>query len=107
MPVIFHFRTVGDVETHTGKYIDNFVFNDAERMTCSQFYGIGRTGEVEIITTVVLAFKLLFQGADLFLRFVFELVQTHTYFFFEFGRYVAEVGHQFIDGSFLAEVFDA
>ena len=25
VPVVFHFRSIGDIESHTGKYIDDFV----------------------------------------------------------------------------------
>ena len=107
VPVVFHFRTVGDVESHTGEYVDDFILDDAERVTCSQFYGIGRTGKVEVVATVVLTFELFFESAYLFLRFVLKFVQTHADFFFEFGGYVAEVRHQFVNGSLLAEVLDA
>ena len=35
VPVVFHFRSVGDVESHTGKYIDDFVSHDGKRMAGS------------------------------------------------------------------------
>lgn len=72
VPVILNFRTLGNTETQTCKYIDDFVFYDGERVACTQFYRISGTSEVNIVTTRILAFELFFQGVNLFLRLVFS-----------------------------------
>ena len=107
VPVILNFRTLGNTETQTCKYIDDFVFYDGERVACTQFYRISGTSEVNIVTTRILAFELFFQGVNLFLRLVFQFIQSHADFFLLFGSHVAEVCHQVIDSAFFTEEFDA
>ena len=107
MPVIFYFRTFGNVESQTGKDVNDFVAHNGKRMACAQLHGISRTGQVEIVLSVVLVVELFFQCVDFFLCFCFQLVELHADFFFLFGSHIAEICHQVIDGSFLAEVFDA
>ena len=35
MPVVFYFRPIGNIESHAGKYIDDFVSYDGKRMARS------------------------------------------------------------------------
>ena len=93
MPVVFDFRSVCDVETHSGKNIDDFVLHDCERMACTKFHRISRTGQIQSVATVVLVFKLLFQRIDFILRFRFQFIQPHADFLFLLSRYVAKICH--------------
>ena len=49
MPVIFYFRTFGNVESQTGKDVNDFVAHNGKWMACAQLHGISRTGQVEIV----------------------------------------------------------
>ena len=81
--------------------IDDFVLDNVQWMTGSQTDGVSRAGQIHFGGTVVLSSKRFLQGIDLFLCLVLQFVDLHTHFLFLFGGYVAEIGHQFVDGSFL------
>ena len=107
MPVILDFRTFGNAESQTGKYIDDFVLYDGERVARTQFYRISGTCKVNIITARILTFELFFQGSNFFLCLVLQFIQSHADFFLLFGSYVTEIRHQVIDCTFFTKEFDA
>ena len=107
MPVVFNFGTFGNTESQACEDIDDFVLYNRNRMTCTEFYRISRTGQVQAVTTVILTFELFFQRIDFVLRFSFQFIQSHADFFFLFGSYVTEIRHQIVNGSLLTQVFDA
>ena len=76
-------------------------------MACAQPDGVSGACQVEVVAIRILAFELLLQGVDFLLCLVLEFVQLHAHFLFLFGGHAAEVGHQFVDGTLFAEVFDA
>ena len=49
MPVIFYFRTFGNVESQTGKDINDFVLYNGERVACTEFHRISRTRQIPLI----------------------------------------------------------
>ncbi len=105
--VVFYFGAVGNAEAQPVEYINDFILYDAQRVACSQVDGVGRAGEIHFGRAVVLGLESFFQGGDTFLSLVLQLVQSHAYFFFLFGRYIAEVCHQLINRSFFAKIFNA
>ena len=105
--VVLHLGAVGNVEAHAREDVDDFVLDDGQGVACAQRGGVGGACQVQVVATRVLAFELLLQGVDFLLCLVLELVQLHAHFLFLVGGHASEVGHQFVDGTLLAEVFDA
>ena len=105
MPVVFHFRTVGDGKSHAAEYIYDFILYNAQRMTCTQVDRVGSTSEVKFCGTVVLHLESFFQSCYTFLCTVFQLVQFHSHFLLLFCCHISEVSHQCIDSPLLTKVF--
>ena len=59
--VVFYFGTVGNTEAQPMEYINDFILYNAQRVTCSQFDGISRTGKIHFGCAVILGFESFFQ----------------------------------------------
>ena len=107
VPVVLHLGAVGQGEAHAGKDVDDLVLHDGERVACAQLYGVGRTCEIHLGSTAVVGLEGLFEFGDALCGAGLQCVESHAHLFLLLGGYVAEVGHQVIDGALLAQVLDA
>ena len=104
--VIFHLRSVGDVESHAGEDVDDFILHDGKRVARAQSDGIGRACQVQFVAAVVLALESFFQCSDALLGALLQFVELYAHLFLVLRGHVPEVCHQFVDGALLTEVFD-
>ena len=107
VPVVLNLRTVGQREAQAGEDVDDFLLDDGQRVARAQADGVGRTRQVQFVARLVVGGELFAQGVDLFLGGGLQLVQLHADFALGFGRHGAEVRHEVVYQTFLAQVFDA
>ena len=107
MIVVFHLRTVGKDESHTGEDIDNLVGDDGQRMACAELYGVGGTRQVDGLFASLLRLALLAQLVDALSSKCLQFVDLHADGLFLVGSHIAEVVHQGSNLTLLAEVFQS
>ena len=107
MEVVVDFGSFGKGESHALEDVDNLVFHDVERMARAEGDGVGSAREVDVVADGVGSFELLFQLVDFVECFLLELVDFDADGFLFFGCHVAEVGHEGVDFTFLAEIFQS
>ena len=74
-------------------------------MARAQLDGVGRAGEVDVVSGGFAFFQLLSQAVYLLQSGLFQLVDLDANGLFLLRRNASEVGHQGTDFSFLAQVF--
>ena len=106
MEIVFHFRTVSEDKAHTREDIDDLVGDDGERMACTELNGVGRTGQVDGLVTIILCLTLLTQLVDALSGKCLQFVDLHADGLLLVGSHVSEVVHQSRNLTFLAEIFE-
>ena len=105
--VVVDFGSFGKGESHALEDVNNLVLHDVERMARAEGYGVGRAREVDVVADGVGSLELLFELVDFVECFLLEFVDFDAHGLFLFGRHVAEVGHEGVDFTFLAEIFQS
>ena len=107
MQVVFHLRSVGQHESHAREYVDDFVPDDGQRMACAHLDGVGRARQVDVVVLGFCRSRLFAKRVNLVEGSLFQLVDFNTHGLLLVGSHVAEVGHQGVDFTFLAEVLQS
>ena len=107
MPVVFHFRAISEWEAHASKNVDDFLFHDRKRVTRAQRNGVGRASEIEMWVIFFGGGKFRFEVVEARLECIFQLVDVHTHFTLLICCNIAEIRHELVNKTFLAQVFQA
>ena len=107
VPIVLHLGTIGKREAEAREDVNNLVAHEGQGVARTQSDGIRRAGQVEVIVVVFAGSHCFFEGSELFLKRRLEFVELHAHFAFLLSRHIAKVGHQVVDDTFLAEIFDA
>ena len=102
VPIVFHLRSVGHRETEAREDVDDFVFNDRERVARAELNGVRRAREVEVVVGVLFRGERLAQGVEFVLERGFEGIDFLSRLALLLRRHVAEVGHEVVEQAFLA-----
>ena len=76
-------------------------------MACAQADGVGRTCQVEVAQVILGRSQCGAQRVDALLQGRFQFVEQHADFALLLGSHGAELTHELVDDTFLAQVFDA
>lgn len=104
MPVILNLGTIGQNKAQTRENIDYLILDYVERVACAKSCGVFGAGQVGFLGLGLLCIKNLLEGVYLVLCQVLELIEFLTHLTLLLGGNSAEIGHEVIDGTFLAQV---
>ena len=76
-------------------------------MTRTESHGVGRAGKVNVVGCGLGSSKLFLQLVDTLQSRLLQLVDFHAYHLLLFGWNRAEIGHESVYLSLLAEVFQS
>ena len=105
--VVIHLRTLEQGKAHAAEDVDNLVLDYCQWVACTQSYRIGSTGQVDVIARRFGLFHLLLQAIDLGEGSLLQFVNLDTHLFLLVAWHIAEVGHEGVDFTLLAEILDA
>lgn len=91
VPVVLHFRTVGNRESETREDRDNLIADKRDRMACAERRNGSRTRKVDCCVGIVAGFNIFTQSVDFVGGKHLQLVEFLTDFLLLLIRHVAEI----------------
>ena len=105
MPVVLHFRTLGDGEAKTREYVDNLFSYERNGVTSAYLLRCRRASEVDIDIIHSIGVKRFSDGVNLVGGKSFQLVKLLTDFALLFVRHIAKIVEERCYFAFFAKIF--
>ena len=105
--VIVYLRTMVQGESHAREYVDNLVLNNGQWVTSTQGYWVSCASQVDVVAGRLSLFHLLLECVDALCGCLLELVDLDADGFLLVCWHSAEICHEGVDLTFLAQILQA